>query len=387
MTVSSNFVRCAGILAGILVLAACGGGGDDGGGSTVSPPAEPARLVFVANSDSSDNSISIYALDATTGALSPHPSSPYRDALGSNPSSVAVAPSGRFAYVTNPGTSDVSALAVNPGTNAITLVANTPYPVASTPQHVAVDPLGRFAYVALSSNAVAAFTINLTTGALTEIVGGAGQAPGTTNPRHLAFDPAGRFLFVANRGSANITSYSIAQNGTLTLPQVAPVSFTTPTPPLPNAIAVHPLGRFVFVANSGNDTLSAFELDSSTGALTEIPGSPFGAPGGPHAVALEPSGRFAYVANLTSSTLTIFEIDATSGAPGPIATLTLTAISNPQSLVVDPSGKFLYVTLSSRNEVAAFRIDSATGALAQVQGSPYQTGSVPLGVIATGPIQ
>jgi 6-phosphogluconolactonase (cycloisomerase 2 family) len=73
--------------------------------------------------------------------------------------------------------------------------------------------------------------------------------------------------------------------------------------------------------------------------------------------------------------------------PAVIHTVQLTAGSGPRSIAVDPSGAFLFVTLSVANKVAAFRINSATGLLTPLSGSPFDTGSSPLGVAATGLIQ
>jgi Lactonase, 7-bladed beta-propeller len=41
------------------------------------------------------------------------------------------------------------------------------------------------------------------------------------------------------------------------------------------ALAADMLGRFLFVANFTNNSISMFQIDSSTGALTEVQASPF----------------------------------------------------------------------------------------------------------------
>jgi 6-phosphogluconolactonase (cycloisomerase 2 family) len=389
MGVGQFFSRCAGIIAGIIAVAACGGGGDGGSAATPPPPAPPTRLVLVANSDSGDNTLSIFTLDVATGALARHAASPFSGGLGLNPASVAVTPSGRFAYVANTGTSDISALAISPATSAIALIAPSPYSVAPkpSPQFVAVDPTGRFAYVALSADWVEAYAINAGTGALTPIVGSAGEAP-STSPRHIAIDPSGRFAYVANGTSNSITVYGIDQTtGALTSPQVLPLMFTPPNAPLPVAIAIDPLGKYAYVANSGTNSVSAFTLDTTTGALTEMAMSPITVPGGPNSVAVEPTGKFAYVANLTGSTISILDIDPNTGLPSANGTVQLTPGSGPRSVAVDPSGVFLFVTLSVTNQVEGFRINSTDGTLTRLLGSPFETGLSPLGVIATGPIQ
>ena len=92
-----------------------------------------------------------------------------------------------------------------------------PSPVAAgtVPSSVIVDPSGKFAYVAnVLSNDVSAYTINATTGALTSI--GAPVAAGT-NPLSVTVDPSGKFVYVANGASNNVSAYTInATTGVLT---------------------------------------------------------------------------------------------------------------------------------------------------------------------------
>jgi 6-phosphogluconolactonase len=49
------------------------------------------------------------------------------------------------------------------------------------------------------------------------------------------------------------------------------------------------------VANVYSNNVSAFTINPSTGALTEIAGSPFAAGMMPRSVVVDPSGKFAYV--------------------------------------------------------------------------------------------
>ena len=89
------------LLSVVLALTACGGGGGGEGGSTAVPANLP-RFAFVANFD--DASVSSYAVDNASGRLK------YigKAAAGSNPRSVTVDPSGRFAYVANQTSNNVS---------------------------------------------------------------------------------------------------------------------------------------------------------------------------------------------------------------------------------------------------------------------------------------
>jgi 6-phosphogluconolactonase len=79
---------------------------------------------------------------------------------------------------------------------------------------VAVDPAGKFAYVTNSaSNDVSMYTINATTGALTST-----GMIARISPVSVAVDPAGKFAYVTNSASNDVSIYSIdAATGALTL--------------------------------------------------------------------------------------------------------------------------------------------------------------------------
>jgi 6-phosphogluconolactonase len=82
--------------------------------------------------------------------------------------SVAIDPSGKFAYVANNGSNDLSMYTINAATGALTSIGTIAAGI--TPGSVAVDPSGKFAYVANNgSNDLSMYTINAATGALTPI--------------------------------------------------------------------------------------------------------------------------------------------------------------------------------------------------------------------------
>ena len=81
------------------------------------------------------------------------------------------------------------------------------------PQSLAVDPSGKYAYAANSgSNNVSQYTI-AANGALTPT----STIAARTNPVALTVDPSGVFVYVANLGSADVSQYAIGLNGILTL--------------------------------------------------------------------------------------------------------------------------------------------------------------------------
>src|SRR5262249_20600847 len=76
-------------------------------------------------------------------------------------------------------------------------------------------------------------------------------------------------------------------------------------------------GTFAYVANSGSNNVSAYTIDSTTGALIPVPGSPFAAGVKPASVVIDQTGRFAYVLNgglppSFSANISAYSINATT---------------------------------------------------------------------------
>jgi YVTN family beta-propeller protein len=206
-------------------------------------------------------SLAMYTIDATTGALT----SIGTIAAGGVPNSVAVDPAGKFVYMATanvtPGLAgSVSAYAINATTGALTSVGTIA--TGTDPGSVAVDPSGKFAYVTNSgSNDVSMYTIEATTGAL----GSIGTIAAGTDPVSVAVDPSGKFAYVTNFSSNDVSMYTInATTGSLTSLGTIAAGLS------PSSIAIHPSGNFAYVTNSGANDLSMYSIDSATGALTLI---------------------------------------------------------------------------------------------------------------------
>ena len=90
------------------------------------------------------------------------------DCCGSVPYSMAVDPAGKFAYVVNLGSNDVSMYTINSTTGV--LMSKGTIAAGQVPTSIAVHPSGKFAYVTNSeSNEVSIYSIDGATGALTLI--------------------------------------------------------------------------------------------------------------------------------------------------------------------------------------------------------------------------
>ena len=134
-----------------------------------------------------------------------------------------------------------------------------------------------------------------------------------------------------------------------------------------------PAARFAYVANYNDNNVSAYTIDTTTGALSPMTGTPVPTGGQPGDITVEPTGRFAYVANRASNNVSAYTIDATTGALSPMNGLPVATGSSPYAVAVDPTGRFAYVANYGNNNVSAYSIDATTGALSQMTGTPVAT--------------
>jgi 6-phosphogluconolactonase (cycloisomerase 2 family) len=369
------------------------------GGGSASVTYTP-KFAYVANQGSSTvaSSISAYTINAQNGKLSVVSGSPFPDGAAGTfalANSVAVDPSGRFAYVAN-GAGSVAEYTIDPSSGALAAIPGSPLTVGSTPTAVAVDPSGRFVYVTNGGSDgpfVSAYAINTSTGALTPISGSPFPAAGAVS---VTVDPSGQFVYVASgfsvEGSGNISAFTInPSTGALTAVAGSPFSSGVHGP---GAVAVDPSGRFAFVTaeNAVPDSgdmfeMSSFAIDAATGGLTFLFGSS-NLGGATNSVAADPLGQFIYATQDVVGDLVAFSFNFTQGF---FSTQLTTDVCIPDalpfSITVDPSGEFVYVANLGANDVTACAINQQTGDLGNISGEDkVAAGTNPVSVVTTGMI-
>ena len=231
------------------------------------------------------------------------------------------------------------------------------------------------AYVTLPSDgSVRLLFINGATGELS--LGAKTPTSENLSPTGLALLPSKKFLYVANSRNNSISTFNVATDGTLTLSSATP----TPAGSGPTGMVIDPTGKFLLVTNVFSNDVSVFEIDSGSGALTEVTGSPFFAHANPTEILITASGKFVYVSNPTLGRVTAFTFSSTSGALAEVPLSPFLSGDGALGLAVDGSEHFLYVAnpsasnlpaLSNVGNVSAFSIDQTTGALTQLTGSPF----------------
>src|SRR5207244_6167986 len=198
--------------------------------------------------------ITIFRIDPETGVLSPSGlTSPAITSFfgASSITQSAVDPSGRYLYVLDGGNGLVNAYSIDTS-NTASKGSLTPLPTiaaGSFPEGIAIDPTGTYVYVTNNGdNTVSAYKIG-TAGSLSSITLSA--TFGLTAPGSHAI--VGNFLYVPNDDSAanSVSSFLINADGTLTAIATG-VSAVTTNLSSPFQAAGDPLGKFLFVTNSGD---------------------------------------------------------------------------------------------------------------------------------------
>jgi 6-phosphogluconolactonase len=133
-----------------------------------------------------DSTITTYRFDPERSVLEPLqviPSAPAGFSGKNTTAEIAVAPSGRFVYVSNRGHDSVAIFAVDAATGVLSPVGWEPAQ-GKTPRFFALDPSGAFLYVAnQNSDTIVGFRVDGATGSLTPT----GQVIQTGSPSSIVF--------------------------------------------------------------------------------------------------------------------------------------------------------------------------------------------------------
>ena len=179
----------------------------------------------------------------------------------------------------------------------------------------------------------------------------------------------GQFAYVANETDATISAFVI-DSSTGALGQISGSPFATGGT-APVAVVVDPNGLYLYAVENGSNEVAVFTIDAASGALTET-ALPIVTGNSPAAIAIHPNNQFAYVANSADDTLTAYTLS--NGVATPISGADYIVGVDPVDVKIDPSGNYLYVANYSDGTVSAFTIDYTTGLLTAVTGSPFTAG-------------
>jgi 6-phosphogluconolactonase len=321
--------------------------------------------------------VGLLHLNDSTGAISLGPLTP--PVVGNSPTAVVLHPSGKFLYAVNSDGNSISIFNVA-GDGSLTLSA-TPTPAGKGPRAAAMDSSGNYLLVSNTfSNDVSVFAIASGGGTLSPVL----NSPFPAGPGPTDLKITGELVYVANPGIAKVEAFSLnPSNGFLTPSPLSPFTAGAGL----NAIAIDPSGHFLYTANTSDNTagtVSAFTINSASGDLTQVQGSPYSstAGSGPGALAVDPSGKFLYVSTPgSSSSIWGFSIAPATGQLAPVANSPFSLSAGTLFLIMEPNGKFFYIGNQAGSNIAGYSYDSSTGALTAIAGSPFSTGVAPGGML------
>ena len=136
-------------------------------------------------------------------------------------------------------------------------------------------------------------------------------------PRHMRFSVDGRFIYLLNELSLSVTTFAYDKStGTTKRKSTTPaLSEATKAQEAFNSaseILTHPNGRFVYSANRGNDSVTVYSADQTSGKLTVQEVEPIRG-SWPRNINLDPTGKWLLAAGAHSNTISVFAIDQESG--------------------------------------------------------------------------
>jgi 6-phosphogluconolactonase (cycloisomerase 2 family) len=186
-------------------------------------------------------------------------------------------------------------------------------------------------------------------------------------------DAATRVLYRTTGSDNHVLAYGFAPTGALFPLAGSPLAQTGS----PEAVALTPDGRFLYVALTASSQIAAFGVGPD-GSLSPLVGSPFATGAPPRGLAVSPDGRSLYVVGATGNALYrhTINLDGTlsaAGAPTP------TGLSSPVMVAITPDGSRLYVSAFGSAAIAGFAI-AADGSLSPLPGSPYPAPSGDVGI-------
>lgn len=364
-------------VAALLLFAACNGDGKGNDDPTPPPLFGSGQFAYVINAEAAN--IYSYRVDGESGTLAPI-GAPL--ATGIFPHQVNVDAEGRFVYVSNRESPFVSGYRINQDGTLAPMVPLPGSPVTGTdptenqPNSSILDQTGQFLYVVAGPetgglSTLRAYRVETTSGAtfgLLTFIPGQNFTVGVF-AHNMTISPNHRFLYVASIGTNEVHAFS-RDTSTGALTRIGTVTG------LPGA--VDPQGLFLYVAERATNIVAVFQIGNN-GVLTRIPGlSLFLAGVGPHALAAHPDGQTLYVANINGTSVSVFRIDPTTGAL--ILIQTAPTGGDPHDVAVHPNGQFLYTADASFNQVSRFPINANGTLVASATTTRVDSGANGIGM-------
>lgn len=261
-------------------------------------------------------------------------------------------------------------------------VPGSPFAAGKSPHQVAFSPSGGLLATAGSGDGgtISMFSVDAATGKLTQVPGS--PFPVSGGGYTLSFSPSGSLI--AALGCASLDHGNCFDQVVDVMSVNPSTGALTQVPGSPfdlgrtnaKTLAFSPSGDLLAIGDYGSQypavgSVLVFSVNPSTGQLTQVPGSPFAAGGHPQAIAFSPSGNLLATANQTDDSVSLLSVDATTGRMTPVAGSPWKVGGEPASVSFSPSGGLVATADIFDGKVSVFSVDAATSGLSEVPGSPF----------------
>jgi 6-phosphogluconolactonase (cycloisomerase 2 family) len=276
---------------------------------------------------------------------------------------------GQFVFVANnnggtPGS--VSGFLIDEFNGSLSQLTGSPFAAGTGPVDLDADADGTLLYVANQGGTISGFAIDANTGALTQVTG---SPFSVTAPVSIAVDPAGRFVYILG-AAGDVSPRRINSAGTLEIAGTGSQAGSSP-----QEVRVAPSGALVYVAGGDTGTF-VFTVNSTDGSLTHTQ-TVIPATSGFHSdVVMEPQGEFAYVLDFANDRVHAYTVDSPNGQLAEITGSPFETGDGPVAIAADPTGQFIYVVNRTSGDVSAYSIGN-DGALTAIANSPFDAGTSP----------
>ena len=337
-----------------------------------------------------DDKISVLAMEAETGRLSPKAEVP----VTGGPNPLAISPDRKVLYVGRRGINEISSFRIDQQTGELTQSGTVS--LEADPCFLSTDRKGRYLLSAYYQGAHVAVHPLRGDGAV-------GDPPiewlaMETGAHAIQTDPSNRFAFVPHiaRFSDNVLEplrESYGPNAIFQLRFDENTGRLTPNSPSrvepaerlgPRHYCFHPTQDIIYFSDEQGSSVTGYRLDTSTGTLAAfqtIPTLPDGYSGRNTCsqIQISSSGRFLYVPNRGHNSIAGFSLDPSTGRLTAIGQMSTEAVPNAFSL--DPRDNFLFAAGTASGRLASYRINGDTGELTPLE--TYPMGRQPSWVLVT----
>jgi 6-phosphogluconolactonase len=294
-----------------------------------------------------------------------------------DPSFLAIHPNQKFLYACNEGQESVSAFAIDAQTGALTFLNSQPSQ-GGLPCHVTVDPTGKNLLAAnYGGGSCICFPVG-DDGKLGKVSSFQQHMGKKKNGHAIHVDKANKFAFCCDLGLDKVIIYAFdPAKGTLT----PHGEFNTPKGAGPRHFAWHPDGKHTYVNGESDLTVITCTYDADKGTLTQkqvlstLPKDVKRKGGSTAETVVHPSGKFVYVSNRDPyNSIAIFSVDAKTRELTPVGHFSKD-VKTPRNFAIEPTGQYMLIANQSGNSVFTCRINQETGELTQIAGTTIEVGA------------